>query len=203
MSRPSCRNLFGAPHVAAAPSAGNGALAAALEEKLLLARYFHQEIQALGFEAGPPPDLSVATFRWAPPGASLEEANQINQQIVDGVKRDGRIFLSSTFLDGRFTLRMAALSFRTHRKTIDLALRILREQVEAAKKQGIAGTAGTTGMNNPGCPLGLCRPFCPLNFQLLRQQHTDQFGIGLAAPCGHLFDHLGDQEAEHPVLPLR
>jgi glutamate/tyrosine decarboxylase-like PLP-dependent enzyme len=106
---------------------------AALEEKLLLARYFHQEIQALGFEAGPPPDLSIATFRWAPPGASLEEANRINQQIVEGVKRDGRIFLSSTLLDGRFTLRMAALSFRTHRKTIDLALRIFREQVE---KQG-------------------------------------------------------------------
>ncbi|HTG34914.1 MAG TPA: aminotransferase class V-fold PLP-dependent enzyme [Thermoanaerobaculia bacterium] len=91
---------------------------AALEEKLLLARYFHQEIQALGFEAGPPPDLSVATFRWAPQGASLEEANRINQQIVDQIKRDGRIFLSSTLLDGRFSLRMAALSFRTHRKTM-------------------------------------------------------------------------------------
>ena len=106
---------------------------AALEEKLLLARYFHQEIQALGFEAGPSPDLSIVTFRWSPPGASLEEANRINQQIVDGVKHDGRIFLSTTLLDGRFTLRMAALSFRTHRKTIDLALRILGEQVA---KQG-------------------------------------------------------------------
>jgi aromatic-L-amino-acid decarboxylase len=110
---------------------GTKPFAAALEEKLLLARYFHQEVQALGFETGPPPDLSVATCRWAPPGASLEEANRINQQIVDGVKRDGRIFLSSTLLDGRFTLRMAALSFRTHRQTIDLTLRILREQVAA------------------------------------------------------------------------
>jgi aromatic-L-amino-acid decarboxylase len=106
---------------------------AALDEKLLLARYFHQEIQALGFEAGPPPDLSIATFRWAPSGISLEEANRINQEIVDAVKRDGRIFLSSTLLDGRFTLRMAALAFRTHQKTIDLALRILGEQVA---KQG-------------------------------------------------------------------
>lgn len=110
---------------------GTKPFAAALEEKLLLARYFHQEVQALGFEAGPPPDLSVATCRWVPPGASLEEANRINQQIVDGVKRDGRIFLSSTVLDGRFTLRMAALSFRTHRRTIDLTLRILREQLAA------------------------------------------------------------------------
>jgi glutamate/tyrosine decarboxylase-like PLP-dependent enzyme len=104
---------------------------AALDEKLLLARYFYQEIQALGFEAGPAPDLSIVTFRWVPPGASLEQANEINQEIVDAVRRDGRIFLSSTLIDGRFTLRMAALSFRTHRKTIDLALQILREQVRA------------------------------------------------------------------------
>jgi hypothetical protein len=45
------------------------------------------------------------------------------------VRADGRIFLSSTMLDGRFTLRMAALSFRTHRRTIDLALEILSEQL--------------------------------------------------------------------------
>jgi hypothetical protein len=34
-------------------------------------------------------------------------------------------------LDGRFTLRLAVLSFRTHRRTVDLALRVLREQVAA------------------------------------------------------------------------
>jgi glutamate/tyrosine decarboxylase-like PLP-dependent enzyme len=104
---------------------------AALEEKLLLARYFHQEIQGLGFEAGPSPDLSIVTYRWAPPGISLERANQINQALVDGVRRDGRVFLSSTLLDGRFVLRLVALGFRTHRRTIDLALRVLREQVAA------------------------------------------------------------------------
>jgi aromatic-L-amino-acid/L-tryptophan decarboxylase len=104
---------------------------AALEEKLLLARYFYEEVQALGFEVGPPPELSVVTYRWAPPGAGAAEVDGINQAIVDGVRRDGRVFLSSTLLDGRFTLRMAALSFRTHRRTIDLALRVLREQVAA------------------------------------------------------------------------
>jgi len=30
-------------------------------------------------------------------------------------------------LDGRYTIRMAALGFRTHRRTIDLALRVLSE----------------------------------------------------------------------------
>jgi aromatic-L-amino-acid decarboxylase len=104
---------------------------AALEEKLLLARYFHEQVRALGFEAGPAPDLSVVTYRWAPPGAGPEEADRMNQEIVDGVRRDGRVFISSTLIDGRFTLRMAILAFRTHRRAIDLALRILREQTAA------------------------------------------------------------------------
>jgi len=102
---------------------------AALDEKLLLARYFYAEIAKLGFELGPPPELSVVTFRWAPPGVGLDETNQINQRIVDALRRDGRIFLSSTLLDGRFTQRLVALAFRTHRRTIDLTLRLLREQV--------------------------------------------------------------------------
>jgi glutamate/tyrosine decarboxylase-like PLP-dependent enzyme len=110
---------------------GTRPFAAALEEKLLLARYFRQEIAALGFEVGPPPDLSIVTYRWAPPGVALDRANEINHAIVEGSRRDGRVFLSSTMLDGRFTLRLVALQFRTHRRTVDLALRILGEQVEA------------------------------------------------------------------------
>ena len=104
---------------------------AALDEKLLLARYFHREIAALGFEVGPLPDLSIVTCRWAPAGAGLERINRMNQAIVDGVRRDGRVFLSSTMLEDRFTLRVAVLAFRTHRRTIDLAVRVLGEQVSA------------------------------------------------------------------------
>ena len=111
---------------------GVGPFRAALEEKLLLARYFRGEVARLGFEVGPPPDLSIVTYRWVPPGASGEEADLVNQRIVDLVRRDGRVFLSSTLLDERFTLRLVALAFRTHRRTIDLALRVLAECAAAA-----------------------------------------------------------------------
>ena len=107
---------------------GTAPFRAALEEKLLLARYFRGRIAQAGFEVGPVPDLSIVTYRWAPPGVSLERANAMNKAIVDGARRDGRVFLSSTMLEGRFTLRLAALAFRTHRRTIDLAVRVLREQ---------------------------------------------------------------------------
>ena len=106
---------------------------AALDEKLLLARYFHAAIGRLGFEVGPPPELSVVTFRWAPPGASLDRANRLNQALVDGVRCDGRVLLSSTMLEGQFTIRLAAVSFRTHLRTIDLAIRVVQEQLTALK----------------------------------------------------------------------
>ncbi len=104
---------------------------AALEEKLLLARYFHRRIEQAGFAVGPAPHLSVVTYRGAPAGAGPARVDEMNRAIVEGARRDGRVFLSSTLLDGRFTLRMAALAFRTHRRTIDLAIRVLGEQAAA------------------------------------------------------------------------
>ena len=99
---------------------------ACLREKLELASYFHHEIGKLGFEVGPEPDLTVVTFRWVPESGS---ANAFNQALVEETHRDGRVFMSSTTVDGKFMLRMAALAFRTHLDTIDLALDVLREAV--------------------------------------------------------------------------
>ncbi|MFL5479910.1 MAG: amino acid decarboxylase, partial [Gemmatimonadaceae bacterium] len=103
---------------------------AALEEKILLARYFYDEVGELGFETGPTPDLSIVTFRWNPPGLDPARVNEINRGIVDALRGDGRVFLSSTMLDGKFVIRLAVLGFRTHRRTIDLALKLLKEQTE-------------------------------------------------------------------------
>ena len=97
-----------------------------LREKLLLARYFYTKIQEIdGFETGPEPELSVITYRYLPKNRNADE---FNKMLLDEVVKDGRIFISSTLLDGNFTLRLAILSFRTHLKTIDLALQILKEK---------------------------------------------------------------------------
>ncbi len=100
---------------------------ACLREKLELAKHFHREVGRLGFELGPEPDLTVVTFRWVPESGS---ADAFNRALVEETHRDGRVFMSSTTVSGRFMLRMAALAFRTHLDTIDLALAVLREAVE-------------------------------------------------------------------------
>ena len=101
---------------------------AALEEKLLLARYFHNELSKIpGFEIGPYPHLSVVTFRYVP---SSGDANEFNRKLRDEVVKDGRVFISTTMLNDKFILRVAILSFRTHLKTVQFTLDILKEKAE-------------------------------------------------------------------------
>lgn len=100
---------------------------ACLSEKLWLCRYFYEEIQQLGFEVGPYPELSVMIFRYVPEG---RDANSFNLALQEAVRQDGRVFLSSTTIDGVVFIRLAVLSFRTHLTTIDTCLSVLKEQVE-------------------------------------------------------------------------
>jgi glutamate/tyrosine decarboxylase-like PLP-dependent enzyme len=102
---------------------------AALEEKMLLARYFYDQIQEVpGFVAGPPPDLSVVVFRYLPPQG---DADAFNRRLVEALQQDGRVFLSSTRLEGNFVLRAAILSFRTHLEDVDRAVATLAEKAQA------------------------------------------------------------------------
>jgi glutamate/tyrosine decarboxylase-like PLP-dependent enzyme len=111
---------------------------ACLEEKLYLARYFYREARTRGFEVGPEPELSVVIFRWVP---EVGDANAFNEALIEEIHQDGRVFLSSTMLDGTFVLRLAPLAFRTHLSTIDLTLEILREKVEKLEREGIGAPA--------------------------------------------------------------
>ena len=104
---------------------------AALEEKLLLTRYFYEEIQKIGFEIGPFPDLSVMIYRYVPDN---RDANDFNLQLVEDVKKDGKVFISSTRINGDVWLRLAVLSFRTHKSTIDYTITVLKKSVEKQTK---------------------------------------------------------------------
>ncbi len=105
---------------------------AALAEKYYLAQYFYREIQKLGFEVGPKPDLSVVLYRYADTDIDL---NLFNKQLTQEIHKDGRVFLSSTNLQGEEWIRAAILSFRTHRSTIDRCLEMIADCVERVKLQ--------------------------------------------------------------------
>jgi aromatic-L-amino-acid decarboxylase len=107
---------------------------AALEEKLLLARYFYEQMEKLdGFELGPYPDLSVVTFGYIP---KRGDANQFNEKLLKEVQGDGRVFLSSTTLNGKYIIRLAVLAFRTHLQTIEVALDIVKQKARLIERGG-------------------------------------------------------------------
>ncbi len=100
---------------------------AALEEKLLLARLFHARARELGLEVGPAPDLSVALFRHVPRDGS--DPTEANKRLLQAILDDGRVFLSTTTIDGVFWIRVAVLCFRTHKDRIDAVLEVLAREL--------------------------------------------------------------------------
>jgi len=123
---------------------------AALAEKLLLARYFRIRVAELGFAVGPEPDLSVVIYRWVPrnPAATADQeretVNRINARIVELVKEDGRVYISSTMINGEFTLRYAGVTHRTHRGTVDLLLEVLSATATQAEREILLAPATPT-----------------------------------------------------------
>jgi aromatic-L-amino-acid decarboxylase len=99
---------------------------AALAEKIWLARYFHERLSGLeGFATGPYPDLSIVTFRYCP---RRGDANEFNRRLLAAVHDDGKVFITSTLIDGVYTLRLAVLNFRTHLAEVDYLLDLLQQK---------------------------------------------------------------------------
>ena len=113
--------------------AGVAAFRAAQEEKLRLGRYFQARLSEInGFEAGPPPDLSVVAFRYRPRSGDIDT---FNESLLRHLQQEGRVMLSGTRIDGTFHLRCAILSFRTHLEHVDEVIDALTRAVDALEGQ--------------------------------------------------------------------
>ncbi len=99
-----------------------------LFEKLLLAEYFYKSIKKLGFETGPPPELSIILFRFP-----AKDTNKFNRNFLNSLLDDGRAFFSSTLINGEFWIRCAVLSFRSHLNEINLALAMIETNLNEMK----------------------------------------------------------------------
>ncbi len=71
----------------------------------------------------------MCLFRWAPEDGG--DANGFNARLLQAVLADGRVFLSSTTIDGVYWLRVAVLCFRTHKDRIDALLEVMARVVGA------------------------------------------------------------------------
>lgn len=108
---------------------GADAFREAIEEKLALTRHAYEQLRAdPRFEILDEPQLSVIAFRLKGEG---EAADRLNEDLMHRVNARGRVFLSSTRLDGRYVIRICVLSFRTHKGRVQDAVDALREEATA------------------------------------------------------------------------
>ena len=105
--------------------AGTDAFVAALSEKILLARYLHRRLaDEPGFEVAHPPDLSIVAFQARPPAPSTgasPSASAFTAALARRLRAGGRVFATSTRLEGQVYLRAAIGSFRTHLDDVEAA----------------------------------------------------------------------------------
>ena len=115
---------------------------AALNEKLLLSKYAHAELSShKEIEIINQPQLSVFGIRFIPEpiGGNLKAINDFNQQLLDSIVREGKVFLSGTWYkdletkETRFVIRITVLSFRTHLEHVQTALKLILEKYERLK----------------------------------------------------------------------
>lgn len=100
---------------------GEAAFRDALDDKLTLAEQAWQQLDAdPHLETLGPPDLTIVTFR-------VRGDDAVQDALLARVHEDGRVRLSTTVIDGRVVLRLAVLSHRTDRATVDLAVQRIRE----------------------------------------------------------------------------
>ncbi len=110
-------------------SFGADRLRAMLAAHIALAAEFKGWVEAdPDWELLAPVPLNTVCFRHHPAGfdGGDEELNRLNKALMDRVNAAGRIYLTHTVLDGRFTLRMSIGQTGTKRRHVEEAWRELR-----------------------------------------------------------------------------
>jgi aromatic-L-amino-acid/L-tryptophan decarboxylase len=108
---------------------GVAAFRDALDEKIDLARQLHRELAAEpALEVPWTPDLTVVGFRLRGDGPDNAAANR---RLLERINQSGRIFISSTRINGKYLLRMCPQSLRTHTDHVSAAVGIIRSALAA------------------------------------------------------------------------
>ncbi len=109
---------------------GVAAFRDALDESLDLAAHMHAALAGVpGIELPWAPVLSAVAFRVAPGAAPDPDA--AGARMLERINGSRRVFLSSTTIDGRYTVRACFLVQRTHRDRVDEAVAIIRDAAAA------------------------------------------------------------------------
>jgi aromatic-L-amino-acid decarboxylase len=109
---------------------GIDAFRAALDEKMDLARWATERLREIpNMEIVAEPRLSLTAFRLAPAEHTEAELEALNRELIARVNAKQNVYLTTTKVGERFSLRICVLSFRTHLDRMEQCLADIREAI--------------------------------------------------------------------------
>jgi aromatic-L-amino-acid/L-tryptophan decarboxylase len=119
---------------------GQEGLASRIREHVRIAGALREWVEAdPDFEVSAPSPLSVVCFRWRGPGLAPEEADAVNERLLDTVNASGEAYLSHTKLHGRIVLRLAIGNVRTEERHVRRAWERIQASGRAVSPGSRAG----------------------------------------------------------------
>ena len=100
-----------------------------IREHIEIARWFEKQVTEYpGFEILAPVTLSVVCFRFKPDGINdLENLNRTNETLMKQLNASGKLFLTHTKLNGKYTLRMSIAGTLTEQQHVEKAWELIKE----------------------------------------------------------------------------
>src|SRR5713101_2096765 len=111
---------------------GTSKLRAAIESNIEIMRHLADRIdQSEDFLRLAPVPLSVVCFQYRTPDVSVhgdqKYLDELNNQLLEVLEKDGRVFLSGTKVHGKRALRACSVNHRLRREDVDFLLDVIRE----------------------------------------------------------------------------
>ncbi|MFH1120496.1 MAG: pyridoxal-dependent decarboxylase [Bacteroidota bacterium] len=99
-----------------------------MRKHLELAKWLENEIRNSGnFELLAPVLFGLVCFRFNPAGKKEDEINQMNEKLLQQLNTSGKIYLTHTKLNGKYTLRMVIAQTNTEAVHVEDAWKLIRE----------------------------------------------------------------------------
>ena len=99
---------------------------------LKMAQWFKQQVEtAVDFEVLAPVPLNTICFRKVIEGKSLDELNQLNEDLMHALNKSGEIFLTHVKLNGIFTLRMVIGQTEVEQNHVEKAWSLINSMSKA------------------------------------------------------------------------
>jgi aromatic-L-amino-acid decarboxylase len=93
---------------------------------IYLANKFANKVMANDdYELLAPVSLNLVCFRYNPGNIDEDRLNEINKKILEKVNKTGKIFISHTKLDGKYTLRLVTGNTKVEERHIEEAWEVI------------------------------------------------------------------------------